>query len=379
MTSTVQKRESADGPASDLLQIGIDWITGVFPSENDARLECIADMLEEYFGERSDSPGQRGWVFRDGVSFALDGGCGLYILRVPGVPLRTLRFTDQLALVELILCMGGHCTRIDVALDDTRKAIHLPNVVKAAYDGTAVGYKRFIEHRSGKCGCGASNAAIGITFGLAGKLGGLKQVIFYDKGLESEVCTHPGEWIRIEARFFKENAQKVAEKLLGASLPAGVEILSSLIAGSIDFLDGDSTHLDRRKRLEWWQQTIDALRTSVTVRPDQRKLTTAADHFKWDVKSVAPGLKAFEAVHGPNFWMILMDAVSRASGGANGVKRQASIRTLGLDGLRRLLDDLTGRNLESEPEKSQQILLPIARRIDFSRFFGWGVFKLAGY
>jgi hypothetical protein len=360
-------RDDSECPPPGVLRIGIDWLTGVFPCTDRERIEATAELLEEYFGDRSPGP-WGGWQFRDGVTFALDKRCDMYILKVPGVPLRTISFADQISLVEIILCMGGHLTRIDIALDDTRRKINLPAVAEAARSGEVCGFKKYQNHEQGNVGEGSAGLARGVTFGLPGRWGGGKQVVWYDKGLESETCTIPGQWVRMETRFFKENAQKVAEKLVGVTVTEGLGILGGLLAGAIDFRSGESAHLDRRQRAEWWDRLVDVLGQEIIVRPARREETSATDSLRWKFKAVAPVMKAFEAELGPDrYWAMMRDMVKHASGGANGLKRQASVKLLGVEGCLAELEILKGNLAELDADVTYN-------RVLLDQTPGWGVY-----
>ena len=127
----------------------------------------------------------------------------------------------------------------------------------------------------------------GRTFGERGKNGGGRQVVFYDKTLESK-----GEVdaVRMEARYFKKHAHG-AFSLLAQAEDQGrfTSQIAGLIGGAIRFIDrggGAETHLDRCDPLPWWSAVIDLLGMQrVVVRRAAPALQRAMEYVRdaWSV------------------------------------------------------------------------------------------------
>ena len=165
-------------------------------------------------------------------------------------------------------------------------------VASAARSGQ---YTRFKKHsiikksRSSGDICGNT-----VYFGSRGKNGGGRFIRMYDKNLESRGLTNSYRW---EVEFSKEKASSVVFELSCCdTLEQFVTLVASLIGGSIDFVNRKGKHLDRAKRLEWWQSIVDILgecTLSIT-----KKKTTIDDVKQWVRVSVAPSLKMIQTALG---------------------------------------------------------------------------------
>jgi hypothetical protein len=262
----------------------IDWLNMVFPTP---RLKDVLDMTDGWLGSHVDAPGQHTYVNgatwetkafafwsdeRPECMLSLNGDSLDFF--IDDAPLRLLSECEQI---------GGKATRIDLAYDDfTRQLLDLDMVNVAAHEGNYFGFKNFARHAKFRRTKGETLMLNhGYTFGEPGSTGSGKQVVFYDKNLQSKGQVNS---IRIESRFFKQRADVIVQALTTAP---NMIVLSSkanaLIAGSIDFrrrTNNNDRHADRYPRLEWWERVVNALSHSTinVTRPIHPLMKSAAYH-----------------------------------------------------------------------------------------------------
>lgn len=189
------------------------------------------------------------------------------------------------------LTLGGRVTRIDLALDgiDDKAVGLIDRVHQACSDGALVGARRWqsiVQHDSGAL------RGRGVTIGARGKDGSGRYARCYDKGLESKERP-AGTHERYEVEFCKDCATQVAVAVF-ASVHTFEKAILERILGAFDFREPKEregqTHLNRRKRLDWWQALNDGICAIRTVL--QRTKTTYGRYVSWLKRSVLPCVKA---------------------------------------------------------------------------------------
>jgi hypothetical protein len=224
-----------------------------------------------------------------------------------GDSLAGLDLAAQFELFKELYALGGKTTRIDVAFDEfTRELFSIGDVHAAANAGNFAGFRVFAD--------GSDKALINdgqivrtsdaMTFGRKGKVGGGRQVIFYDKTLQSGGVV---DALRIEARFMKAYAGVVGTVLADKDDCAEFEReLQRLVGGSIDFVDraGANGHRDRMTRLTWWEKVVSVL-GEARVRAERvcPPLQSTVEYFKdaYCKTYAALSRKIREAGHDPVF------------------------------------------------------------------------------
>jgi hypothetical protein len=160
--------------------------------------------------------------------------------------------------------LGGWSTRCDLAFDDyTRELLTLERIHAAADRGDFCGFK--VHHSQQEKLRTGELLGDAHYFGRRGKEGSGRQIVFYDKRLESD-----GEidCIRMECRFAKDTAELVVQALASSFTQEAFERkMREAIGGSIDFRDrqGVHRHKDRMQRFDWWQSVLDVLGRAVLV------------------------------------------------------------------------------------------------------------------
>jgi hypothetical protein len=273
---------TAEGLSAVQHSVKLDWLNVVFP---DAVRDQVLELVTARLGG--------GTELEHGVhtyTAMCTWETGAFLAWSPGRPECLLSLNgdscDQYVLEELLAFLkacsdlGGRGTRVDLAFDDyTQQLVNLALIHQAADEGNFCGFKVH-EPRQEKTRRGEllSDAH---CFGRKGKAGSGRQVVVYNKALESK-----GQIIsnRLEARFFKEAAELVFASLVecgaGEHLEAQMRVT---IGGAIDFRDrqGVHKHKDRMPRLAWWQSILDVLgEASFVVHHNKPPLQRALEYCR---------------------------------------------------------------------------------------------------
>ena len=189
-------------------RVKVDWLTLVYPAH--VGTEVVA-KVEEVMGQgeltgRGMNLYSSSWRWSTGAVLAfseeglnaetcclvMSGGVVDYF--TPDALLSFIRWSHE---------VGARCSRVDVAFDDfSRNVLRMADVHAAADAGNYAGFKVESGPQQPRTRSGQLRGD-GRTFGERGKNGGGRQVVFYDKTLESK-----GEVdaVRMEARYFKKHA-----------------------------------------------------------------------------------------------------------------------------------------------------------------------------
>ena len=217
---------------------------------------------------------------------------GRFTVVMSGQVMRSLEVDHYTLIKKLVGTFWLKATRIDLAFDDFERKIEPFDVAQYTNNGM---YTRFRVHEPffKKKRTGEYKSA-GVAFGSRSKNGGGLYVRCYDKGIESKGEINSVRW---ESEFSKEKAQSVVFELYKTgSLDEMVSVIASLIGGSIDFVDRASAHLDRAKRLSWWQEILDILGSATFE--TSRRIKTVEKAQTWVECSVAPSLKMLQVALG---------------------------------------------------------------------------------
>lgn len=248
--------------------IGGDWLNLTFPAE---RRDEVKALVEQNLGKCL--PCNHGiHTYREAVKWELGGmlawtdGRKECFLTFNGDSMNAFAGEKLWRFVQATEKMNAKCTRIDLAFDDyTRSLFTMDDVREAAISGNFSGFARVDMQRPTRWMTHKKTdqrrpqlLGDSVTFGRKGKAGSGKQVVFYDKGLESGGRLNA---LRIEARFFKTRAQMIFEDIADAdSFDIVNRKMRRRIAGAIDFVErAHHVHLKRMTRLAWWLRVVDVL------------------------------------------------------------------------------------------------------------------------
>lgn len=276
-------RELATG-----LYVKIDWLNVVcFEEGEQVKRMAMFRLMEGMFGEADDVKGR--YMYESGKRFECGammffGGRKDWMVSFNGDSLDIVGPLGYCEFFMLLSTLVTRCSRIDLALDDVERSVEFKEIGEALAAGNFTGFRRFKQFFDGqrvKGGIVASGQ--GYMMGRRGKDGSGRCVRAYDKELESK-----GEQkgIRWEAEFSGGRSDLVFRELCDLAfkreLQPMMQHIGKLIVGAVDFVDrGDGeTHLDRMKRLSWWQafhDKIGAVKTKVVrVVPTLEKSVKAA-------------------------------------------------------------------------------------------------------
>ena len=194
---------------------------------------------------------------------------------------------------------GAKFTRIDLALDSD--IVQMSTVIDAHDSGLSVTKaqkRQVIQDYIG-------NKPIGGVTLYIGSRNGRRMVRFYDKAAKENVS---GVWTRCEVELKQEHAVTAVNHLL-----AGADA-RELILSSIDFRLDDNPEVNRRSRLDWWQDWVEVT-TRVTF-PITKAAATVADAMAWIVGQVTPTLSFLSMYMGNTYWLdsLIADAAKRVPG-----------------------------------------------------------------
>ena len=246
--------------------VKLDWLNLCFPhGARDQVVELVTATLgESTMLEHGVHTYKSMCTWEAGAFLAWSDGRPECLLSLNGDSCDFLTLGQLVEFFKAAAELGAWATRVDLAFDDyTRELLRLELFHQAADAGNFCGFKVH-EPRQEKTRRGEllSDAH---TFGRKGKAGSGRQVIVYDKALESRGEINS---VRLEARFAKEAAEllftELAQHECGQALEAQMR---AAIGGAIDFRDrkGVHRHKDRMPRFDWWQQVLDVLGEAVFV------------------------------------------------------------------------------------------------------------------
>lgn len=192
-----------------------------------------------------------GWGDADEVSNKTE--C---FISIPGKVLSAMSVRKIHDLLTVLVGLGFHCSKLDIAVDDYGKSIKPINIIKAL---EVKNFSKFQKHRI----IVDSDKGFTIYFGRPEST---RYTKFYNKEVESKGRVKS---YRLETRFNNKVAHDVLLKWLSIKQEnadwekrSATYLIKSVI-GSIDFIDRESKpeekNLNRLDRLDWWQEFIDKL------------------------------------------------------------------------------------------------------------------------
>jgi hypothetical protein len=262
--------------------VGVDWFrVRVHKSVVDYAQKRVAALL----GEHRDASGHRfhlshGMRFEEGALIAYDSDSESFaVVDLPAKAIERIgRRAFELLVIDL-MCRGGRCTRLDVALDFVGEGSGgrglIDKVLSACRSREMCGAKTYkitegVSYRKGSLGRT-------VYLGQRGNLGSGRMARIYDKGIESGAC-EAEEWTRFEVEFTGDVAAQAAVELFRGGLKDR-ELVSAAF-GAFDFraVTGRREKV-RRPRLDWWASLLQGAEL-ITWRA-RRVLADAAKWCDW--------------------------------------------------------------------------------------------------
>lgn len=289
--------------------VGLHWLTC---TGRDAERERVTSRLSFLFGK----PDRVGAVnlYREAVGWANGakvmwdnrGGGDHFCVMLPGAVWDGLTWAESVDLIKDLGVCEMKATRVDIALDYRRCGL-LERVSAAGnadhFSGPVSWAEKLTKRRGGEV------VEHVVSFGTRQSESFVR---FYDKGLESGDAEQ-GELERFEVEF---KGDKAKNAWVWISAQPTAEIMMGLAFAAMDFREGDSAHLDRRRRLSWWESMIAGVKL-LKVRTE-RVATTIKDKVDWMARCVKPFLLAVAKVVGTSAGDVLdMMVPDRASRGVS--------------------------------------------------------------
>jgi len=279
------QKDPKDPPEEDGKTGRPDWIRLV--GDEDQR-DWVFQLLTHAFGDLTIACSgakyfKTGKLWPQGVLLSEGHKNGIVMVDYQGSCLASTETDHVLDLVELIMCHGFHCTRIDLAVDHYFMGLDLyANALRSCDAGELCQLRSYSPDPEYK--------ADGTPIRLLLKLGKRESAVcvrFYDKGLETKTHTR-GVWERIEVEFKDTRANEVCIDLLNHRQRLQ-ERLWRYVIGAMDFraVNGRG-ELDRRPRAAWWCKYVGGQRPE---RPSPSHAESGLDSWRgWFRSSVGPRL-----------------------------------------------------------------------------------------
>lgn len=192
-------------------------------------------------------------------------------------------------LIAYCVKYSNHVNRLDLSLDDIGGTIKMSQLLDRVYKGYfSTNMRRFYtRHGTSTLHYGAeversNNDGCTITFGSSAS----KELCIYNKAAERSQKRHivnHNDWIRYEARFFKETGMKVLKELDEAFTNNTVnELIPGLIRGLVDFkvISKDIKNKYRLPTWPLWSELLDNTE-SIKVTNQADLETTLAKKMVW--------------------------------------------------------------------------------------------------
>jgi hypothetical protein len=238
-------------------------------------------------------------------------------------------WADLPGAVAVVLALGGHFTRVDVALDDREGLLDLGTMLEHLEHRWFTSRWRKGFHKRGLDLAGGGYD--GNTLEL-GKRVSDAMLRCYDKRLERIQAgdDDPGHWVRVELELKRERADAAAHLYANREESAFFAELAGVVRGYIEFKDPNGGDTNRRRWpvAAWWLAFLEgAEKARLTLREAVKR---TVDHVReWIAKQVAPSLAVVveymgerdavywlkaEARDGRRRWKGRHKAILRASG-----------------------------------------------------------------
>lgn len=118
----------------------------------------------------------------------------------------------------------------------------------------------------------------------------------YDKAAEQKVHGH---WIRVELQARAENAQKLAERMVGE----GSHVVLSVLHGHLDFKEPGNGNITRRPTVTWWSTFLSGAPKLNLGSPTVRGVIEKVE--QWLEQQAGPSIAVLYLNHGCSLdWLI---------------------------------------------------------------------------
>jgi hypothetical protein len=294
----------------------VDWYRGTGRRKNQSE---IASWCDDHFGcERVDSGSVRfyrqtlRWENGAWLMWNATGAHGEHLsLMIPGAVWSRLDRETTIKWLYAFKGFGLEATRLDLRIDLFGKGMTFVDDVRASARANELCGTKWVRLEPMRLNCWKGEFdGNSVEIGQPGKNGSGRVWNPYDKGMETGEMP-PGEWIRIEGRYFKQVAALAVVKLLEADAEHRAELgrddrvlegslglwddsvggfddqARALVLGSFDFrevVEGRKVQLKRRKRCAWWQRVIDVLlrkKPLLKLTRKREKPRTVVDGLRW--------------------------------------------------------------------------------------------------
>lgn len=292
-----EQKEAQDAtPTAPTRSVRIDYVTLSFDR---LQLDAVIEWATNRFGRPKKGKGmyllRSSQRYEDGRCVVLfdppDDNCKPYaVVSVPGAGCKRLGDSDLLLSVqEMRSQIGAKLTRIDIAVDHLESTFPLSLYelrTKAHTSGELCGARVADYREKFTVGTGVSRGET-LNIGKRGKDGSGRSVCVYDKGLESGTESEAGRWVRWEARFSDDCAEKAFEAYQDA--PDPIEKMK-IAYDAVEFRQDISARLvTDRPYADWWVELREGS-TPANVIKRTRKDSNSAKCLMWLDNAVAPML-----------------------------------------------------------------------------------------
>ena len=200
---------------------------------------------------------------------------------------------DAISIIKKGVDSAATFARIDIAMDDRNGLLQFEEIETLCLTGYVV--TNFTQYDILKPRCTKTNDLIGRSVRW-GSPSSERKVICYDKQLEriNKTGEDPGHWIRIEGRWYKRSAKRLAEEIAQNGLENG----GAVIRGLIDFREKTNDNTTRRQPMQWWVEFTNA---PEIVRTGLKKLATSIQRkSEWLMTQIRKPLGQVAAYFGPD-------------------------------------------------------------------------------
>lgn len=277
------------------IETHVDWLQGSLLDVHQVELiEFLSQILDtgvEFF--ELQNHGSRWFchlVFGPAgirIEYGHRTGSGLMCLTLPGGFWRVIEPEKQLKVFQFLHDRDFKATRDDVNFDDYGWRLS-PEIIMAHCSEIEHWYVKKFKRSTHKTYSSYSDKlkryGSTVQFGNKGKKGGLKQVVFYDKAVESDGEINA---CRCELKAYDIKAQVIFEILAQSSLEEWSQHIMGFIKGAIDFFYLDEE--ENKVSCSWWQQIFKDVE-AWTLPSKSRSNPSLSKALEYVKKQVAPTL-----------------------------------------------------------------------------------------
>lgn len=300
--------------------VSLDWLRVVGPA---GTLDRAMRLLDGVFGQDSRKAGKGLWFYETTERYAAgvivaydldkDDERATFAVEIQGKALGHLSYDDRVKLLNRLLWLGCHCTRLDIAIDVQTDdgGVYLAEEVLQACE-----LKELCRGVRYRYQSGDEQSGLTVYMGQRGDLGSGRFVRVYDKGIETG--TKPrNHWQRWETEFSGDVAAETA-KLVASAADWQQEALAHA-TGAVEFREATGKRLQRRQVSQWWLDWLGTIEPKrVRIDRPEASLTTFAD---WLNRCVGPTLATMAHLSGKELSNVFIELVGQVSPIAQGTAR----------------------------------------------------------